>query len=127
MAEAPVDSHFIAALRSLGFASPMPPNLEVSRRDVMQKVLGRKLVLKLVETHVIRIPVVYLSSTSTGMRNTVPIGPQGKIISSHKSSSAREELRWRVSKEGNCLPSSAWDGRIAYKSFANAVKGRVAE
>ena len=117
---APVD-HIYAALRSLGFASPMPPNPEVSRRDVLQK-LWEKAGLEAVDTHVIRIPVVYSDFDDYWDANTVPIGPQGKIISG-MSPSEREQLRTRLRKY---LPTTP-DGRIAYESFANVVKGRVAK
>jgi hypothetical protein len=49
-----------------------------------------------------------------------PVGPQGKAIQ-NMAPDAREQLRVRVREQ---LPAAA-DGRIAYESFANAVKGRV--
>ena len=87
----------------------------------MQK-LWEKAGLEAVDTHVIRIPVVYSDFDDYWDANTVPIGPQGKIISG-MSPSRREQLRSRLREY---LPSTS-DGRIAYVSFANAVKGSVAE
>lgn len=52
--------------------------------------------------------------------NTVPVGPQGKLIQG-MSPSAREQLRTRLREH---LPVAS-DGRIVYELFANAVKGRV--
>ena len=55
-----------------------------------------------------------------GDSNAAPIGPQGKLID-EMSARAREELRARLRRR---LPVTL-DGRIVYKSFANAVKGRA--
>jgi hypothetical protein len=52
--------------------------------------------------------------------NTVPVGPQGKVIAG-MSPVAREQLRERLREQ---LPATA-DGQIIYESFANAVRGRV--
>ena len=78
--------------------------------------------LESVETRVIRISTVYSDFDDFWDSNTVPIGPQGKIIAG-MSASAREELRTRLRDH---LPVSS-DGRVVYESFANSVKGRVAE
>jgi hypothetical protein len=69
---------------------------------------------------VIRIPVVYSNFDDFWDSNTVPVGPQGKLIES-MSTSVREQLRTRLRKRLPIAP----DGRIVYESFANAVKGRV--
>jgi hypothetical protein len=50
--------------------------------------------------------------------NTVPVGPQGKVIAG-MSPGEREQLRARLREQ---LPPAA-DGHIFYESFANAVRG----
>ncbi len=114
----PVDPVY-KAIKSLGMISALPPNPEVSRREAMQD-LWKQSGLVTVETRVIRIPVVYSNFDDFWDSNTVPIGPQGKLIES-MSSSEREQLRARLREY---LPIAS-DGCIAYESFANAVKGRV--
>jgi SAM-dependent methyltransferase len=107
------------AMESLGMPSPRPPGAEVSRRDAMQ-ALWESAGLTSIETRVIRIPIVHADFDDFWNSNSVPVGPQGKAIQ-NMAPDAREELRARVREQ---LPAAA-DGRIAYESFANAVKGRV--
>jgi hypothetical protein len=76
--------------------------------------------LELIESRVIRIPVVYSDFDDFWDSNSVPVGPPGKAIR-EMSAAAREQLRARAREQ--LLIGS--DGRIAYESFANAVKGRV--
>jgi hypothetical protein len=76
--------------------------------------------LSSVQTRVIRIPVTYASFDDFWDSNSVPIGPQGKLIDA-MSKDAQEQLRTRVRER---LPASS-DGHITYEAFANAVKGRV--
>jgi SAM-dependent methyltransferase len=114
----PVDPVY-KAIESLGLGSALPPNPEASRCDVMQE-LWQQSGLVSVCTRVIRIPVAYSNFDDFWHSNTVPIGPQGKLIES-MSVSAREQLRERLREH---LPIAS-DGRIVYDSFANAVKGRV--
>jgi ubiquinone/menaquinone biosynthesis C-methylase UbiE len=109
-----------SALESMGLSSVRPPNPAASRRDAMQE-LWKKAGLESIETKVIRISTIYSDFDDFWGSNTVPIGPQGKIIAG-MSASAREELRMRLRDH---LPASP-DGRIGYDSFANSVKGRVA-
>jgi hypothetical protein len=73
-----------------------------------------------IETRVIRVPISFSSFDDFWDSNTVPIGPQGKLING-MSKDARMQLRTRVRER---LPASS-DGRIAYEAFTNAVKGRV--
>jgi SAM-dependent methyltransferase len=108
------------AMESLGMPSPRPPGAEVSRRDAMQ-ALWKDAGLELIETQVIRIPVTYSDFDDFWDANTVPVGPQGKAIQ-EMSPTVRAQLRARLREQ---LPAGP-DGRIAYESFANAVKGRVA-
>jgi hypothetical protein len=99
--------------------SPRPPGAEVSRRDAMQ-ALWQGAGLTSIETRVIQIPVVYADFDDFWNSNSVPVGPQGKAIASMAPHS-RDELRARAREQVAAAP----DGRIAYESFANAVKGRV--
>jgi SAM-dependent methyltransferase len=107
------------AIRSLGGDAALPPNPMVSRREAMQE-LWERAGLESVDTEVIRIPVEYSSFGDFWDSNTVPIGPQGKLIAT-MSTNEKERLRTRLHDH---LPVAA-DGRIVYQSFANAVKGRV--
>jgi hypothetical protein len=52
--------------------------------------------------------------------NSAPVGPAGVMISKMPPEQ-REQVRARLRE---ILPVAA-DGRIAYRAFANAVKGRV--
>jgi SAM-dependent methyltransferase len=115
---APVHPIYLA-LESMGMTSARPPNPAVSRREAMQELWG-KAGLASIETRVIRIPVTYSGFDDFWDSNTVPIGPQGKLIDG-MSTSARAQLRTLVRER---LPIDK-DGRIAYEAFANAVKGRV--
>jgi SAM-dependent methyltransferase len=108
------------AIESLGMPSPRPPGAEVSRRDAIQ-ALWRDAGLKSIETHVIRIPVVYADFDDFWNSNSLPVGPQGKAIQD-MSARAREQLRTRLRER--FLPT---DAPIAYEAFANAVKGRVVD
>ena len=107
------------AIESLGMPSPRPPGAEVSRRDALQ-ALWKDAGLESIETQVIRIPVMYSDFDDFWDSNTVPVGPQGKAIQ-EMSPTVRAQLRARLREQ---LPVGP-DGRIAYTSFANAVKGRV--
>jgi hypothetical protein len=68
----------------------------------------------------LEIPVRYADFDDFWDSNTVPVGPQGKVIAG-MSPDAREQLRVRLREH---LPATS-DGPIVYESFANAVKGRV--
>jgi SAM-dependent methyltransferase len=106
------------AMESLGMPAPRPAGASVSRRDTM-RALWEDAGLEVIESRVIRIPVVYSDFDDFWDSNTVPVGP-GKAIH-EMSATAREQLRARAREQ--LLVGS--DGRIAYESFANAVKGRV--
>ena len=106
------------AMESLGMPSPRPPGAEVSGRDAMH-ALWEDAGLQSIETCVIRIPIVYADCDDFWSSNSVPVGPQGKAIQ-NMTPDVREQLRACVREQ---LPAAA-DGRIAYESFANAVKGR---
>jgi SAM-dependent methyltransferase len=107
------------AMESLGSTVPVRPNPAAARLEAMHgfwKMAG----FEAVETRVIRIPVRYASFDDFWDSNTVPIGPQGKVIAG-MSPVAREQLRTRLREH----LSTASDGQILYESTANAVRGRV--
>jgi SAM-dependent methyltransferase len=114
----PVRTIYVA-MESLGMPSPRPSGASVSRRDTM-RAPWENAGLELIESRVIRIPVVYSDFNDFWDWNSVPVGPQGKAIH-EMSAAAREQLRVRAREQ--LLVVSR--GRIAYESFANAVKGRV--
>ena len=107
------------AIKSMGWDTALPPNPMVSTREAMRE-LWEKAGLKSVETEVIQIQVVFSDFDDFWNSNTVPVGPQGKLID-RMSTDEKERLRTRLH---DYLPSDA-EGRIVYRSFANAVKGRV--
>jgi hypothetical protein len=76
--------------------------------------------LEAIETRVIRIPVRFANFDDFWDSNSVPVGPQGKMIA-RMSPDAREQLRTRLRER---LPVTS-DGCILVESFANAVRGRV--
>jgi SAM-dependent methyltransferase len=108
-----------SAIESLGSTLPVRPNAAASRLEAMHRFCEMA-GLEAIETRVIRIPVRYANFDDFWDSNTVPVGPQGKVIAG-MSPGAREHLRARLREH---LPATS-DGRIAYESFANAVKGRV--
>jgi SAM-dependent methyltransferase len=110
---------FIEAMKSLGIGPPSAPNYEISRLANLQE-LWRQAGLQSIETDVIRIPVAFTSFDDFWDSNMVPVGPRGQLIRS-MSAETKERLKARLREQ---LPIGA-DGRIAYESFANAVKGRV--
>jgi SAM-dependent methyltransferase len=109
------------AMESLGMPAPRPPGAAVSRRDTM-RALWEHAGLESIETRVIRVPVVYSDFDDFWDSNSVPVASSGKAIH-EMSPAAREQLRARAREQ--LLVGS--DGRIAYESFANAVKGRVSK
>jgi SAM-dependent methyltransferase len=114
----PVHAIYLA-LESMGIMSGRPPNPGASELPAIQWFWNGA-GLECVETHVVRVSTDYRDFDDYWGSNVVPIGPQGKIIAGMPAS-AREELRTRLR---NSLPVSQ-DGRIAYESFANCIKGRV--
>lgn len=109
----------IAALRSMGIDLPKPPGAAASGRDSMQ-ALWRQAGLEAIDSRQIRIPVAYAGFDDFWESSTLPIGPSGKVIEAMPTS-AREKLKATLRAQ---LPIDA-QGRIAYESVANAVKGRV--
>jgi ubiquinone/menaquinone biosynthesis C-methylase UbiE len=117
-AGAPLHPIYVA-MESLGMPSARPPGAPVSRRECM-RTLWEDAGLELIESRVIRIPVVYSDFDDFWDSNSVPVGPPGKAIQ-EMSATARRQLRARLREQ--LLVGS--DGPITYESFANAVKGRV--
>jgi ubiquinone/menaquinone biosynthesis C-methylase UbiE len=114
----PCDPIYVG-LESMGMTSVRPPNPGVSKQEAMQRA-WQNAGLSSIETRVIRILVTYSSFDDFWDSNTVPVGPQGKLIDG-MSNNAREQLRTRLRER---LPVGS-HGRISYEAFANAVKGRV--
>jgi SAM-dependent methyltransferase len=108
-----------AALKAIGKPSPTRASAAASGRDAMQG-FWQAAGLQAIETREIRIPVAYASFDDFCESNIVPIGPSGQLISA-LSPGELEQLKRQLREQ---LPIAA-DGRIAYESFANAVKGRV--
>ena len=109
------------AIESLGATVPVRPNPAASRLEAMDgfwKMAG----LEAIETRVIRISVRFANFDDFWDSNTVPVGPQGKVIA-EMAPDVRDQLRTRLREQ---LPVTS-DGRILYESFANAVRGRVPE
>ena len=109
------------ALKAIGKPPPTRTSAAASGRDAMQ-AFWQAAGLQAIETRQIRIPVVYASFDDFCESNIVPIGPSGQLISA-LSPDELEQLKRQLREQ---LPIAA-DGRIAYESFANAVKGRVPE
>lgn len=107
------------ALESMGLMSGRPPNSGASELNAMRS-FWQNAGLEHIETRVIRIPTTYSDFEDFWDSNVVPIGPQGKLIAS-MSARAKEELRSRLR---DYLPISS-NGRIAFESFANSIKGSV--
>lgn len=107
------------AMESLGMPAPRAPGAAASCRDSM-RALWEDTGLESIESRVIGVPVVYSDFDDFWQANSVPAGASGKAI--HELSPvAREQVRGRL-REHLQVGS---DGRIAYESFANAIKGRV--
>jgi hypothetical protein len=83
-----------AAMESLGVAVPVRPNPAASRLEAMHhfwEMAG----LETIETCVIRIPVSHANFNEFWDSNSVPIGPQGKVIAG-LTPDVREQLRARL-------------------------------
>jgi SAM-dependent methyltransferase len=107
------------AMESLGMQAPRPPGASASGSDTMRE-LWENAGLELIESRVIRIPVVYSDFDDFWDSNSVSVGLPGRAIH-EMSAAAREQLRSRAREQ--LLVGS--DGRMIYESFANAIKGRV--
>jgi ubiquinone/menaquinone biosynthesis C-methylase UbiE len=108
-----------AALKAIGKPPPTRASAAASGRDAMQ-TFWQTAGLRAIETREIRIPIAYANFDDFCESNIVPIGPSGQLISA-LSPDELEQLKRRLREQ---LPIAS-NGRIAYESFANAVKGRV--
>jgi len=108
-----------AAIESLGLAAPVRPNPAASRLEAMRQ-FWEMAGLETIETRGIRIPVSHANFDDFWESNTVPIGPQGKVIAG-MSPGTREQLRMRLREQFPAAP----DGQILLEPFTNSVKGRV--
>jgi ubiquinone/menaquinone biosynthesis C-methylase UbiE len=109
-----------AAFASLGFGEPVRPSVAASKLETMRE-LWENAGLRQVATHAITVPVRFDDFDDFWDSNTVPIGPQGKLLKA-MSAGDLDTLRRHLRES---LPIGA-DGRIAYEARANAIKGRVA-
>jgi SAM-dependent methyltransferase len=116
-AGAPVHPIYVA-MESLGMPAPRPAGAAVSRSDRM-RTLWTDAGLDSIESRVVRIPVVYADFDDFWDANSVPAGASGQAIHD-LSPAAREQVRVRLRDQMRAGP----DGRIAYESCANAIKGR---
>ena len=107
------------AMKSLGMTMPNPPYRDNARRDNMQ-AMWEKAGLMAVTTDVIYIDVAFESFDDFWQSNTVPGGPAAKAVAD-LTPQDQERLKARLREQ---LPIGP-DGRIAYRSSANAVKGFV--
>jgi len=105
-------------LKAMNMPAPLPPSAEASRLEALRK-LWQDAGFEAVETRIIRITVTFDDFEDFWNSNTAHAGPQAKFIASLPAA-AREALRYALRQR---LPVQS-DGRIAYQSFANAVKGR---
>ena len=107
------------AMRSMGITPASVPNPLASELEALKEIWVAA-GLESVGLEVIRITVTYSDFDDFWNSNSVPGGPQGKVIHSMPAA-AREQLRTRLRQQ----LSTRADGTIAYESVANAVKGRV--
>src|SRR4029079_10402334 len=104
---------------SMGIEPPLPPNPGVSKPSALL-AYWKNAGLASVATKVLRIPVTFPSFEEFWTSMTLPIGPQGKMITS-MAADKRNELRRRVRDHVRTTD----DGRVEYESYAHAIKGRV--
>jgi ubiquinone/menaquinone biosynthesis C-methylase UbiE len=108
-----------AAMKSLGIGPLIRPNEDASREQSLRDY-WQQAGLAAVETRVIEIEVAFADFADFWASNSMPVGPAGVMISKMPPQQ-REQVQARLRES---LPTTA-DGRIAYRAFANAVKGRV--
>jgi ubiquinone/menaquinone biosynthesis C-methylase UbiE len=108
-----------AAMKSLGIAPVIRPNEDASREQAIRDY-WQQAGLVAVETRVIEIEVAFADFADFWISNSAPVGPAGVMISKMPPEQ-RGQLQGRLRETLATAP----DGRIAYRAFANAVKGRV--
>lgn len=107
----------VATAREMGMTPPMPPNSGKTTRDALRQI-WRGAGLERIEIETFRITVRFDDFADFWHSCTLPAGPQAKRIEALPPD-AKAELQRRLKER---LPTAP-DGRIAYQSFANAVKG----
>ena len=112
-------SHMMRAMKEIGCPTLQTPNAAFSSMEAKRQ-LWFDAGLKSVESIVIRITVSYNNFEDFWQTNTLPLGPQAKIIQD-MSAETKEKLRAQLQKSLPISPS----GQIAFEAFANAVKGIV--
>jgi ubiquinone/menaquinone biosynthesis C-methylase UbiE len=108
-----------AAMKSLGIAPLIRPNEDAAREQAMRDYWLQAGLVG-VETRVIDIEVAFTDFEDFWTSNSAPVGPAGVMISKMPP-----EQRAQVQRRLRETLPTAPDGRIAYRAFANAVKGRV--
>jgi ubiquinone/menaquinone biosynthesis C-methylase UbiE len=107
------------ALQSLDLPMPSRPNPEAGNRDALLKY-WRNAGFTGVESDVIRIDTVYANAEDYWQSATIASGPAANAMSK-LTPADKDRVRVRLRE---ILPADS-SGRIVFKAFANAVKGRV--
>jgi SAM-dependent methyltransferase len=107
-----------AEMREMGVAVPVPPSLDASRIDAMRD-LWTGAGLDAVETREITVQRTFADFEDywTTIRGGASVRPKLATMASEDLSQLQARMRAR-------LPADA-AGRITYRAWANAVKGRV--
>lgn len=107
-----------SAMRRMGLSPAVPPSHAASGSEAMQ-ALWQAAGLAGVETRVITIEVAFADFDDFWDSCAIPVGPLGKTLQAMPPDQL-ETLKANLRQQ---LPAGP-EGRIAYSSFANAVKGR---
>jgi SAM-dependent methyltransferase len=107
-----------AAMRSLGLDPPQSPGAANSAREKMRAV-WKEAGIGSIESCVIEVPVTYASFDEFWQAHNVPVGHSGAAIG-RLSPDLKEKLKSTLRQR-----LTGTDGRIVYKAFANAVKGKA--
>ena len=105
------------AIAARGYSVPLPPNAAASKTEKLLS-LWEDAGLTAVQSKIISIETSFASFDDLWQTLTLPSGPQGVFVASLPDD-AQQELRTTLKAQ---VPVQA-DGRIAYPSVANAVKG----
>ena len=105
------------AMGALGYTLPLPPNAAAAKKDALEGI-WKNAGLTNVQTTVIHIETSFESFDALWETLTIPVGPLGIFVAGLPEP-ARQELRSLLKNQLNIQE----DGRVAYQSFANAVKG----
>ncbi len=111
--------HIYDAFKAMDLPNPRPVNSHLSTKDAMRDI-WQKAGLANVETETFHITVSFDSFEDYWETFNLPAGPQAKMLQS-LSAQRLDDIRQLLRES---LPIAA-DGRIAFQSFANAVKGQA--